>query len=71
MNIVRTRLNIVYPRNSGAVTGIIGTRLARVPVIILSAHDRDAADPHGTNHRRNPMLNPAVSLYRRHIARFP
>lgn len=45
--------HVVHTRNWGSVDGIIGGRLARVPVVIHGEHGRDAADPDGTNRRRN------------------
>lgn len=45
--------HIVHTRNWGTIDGIIGARLARVPVVIHGEHGRDATDPQGTNKRRN------------------
>jgi sugar transferase (PEP-CTERM/EpsH1 system associated) len=45
--------DIVHTRNWGSIDGIIGARLARVPVVIHGEHGRDVSDPDGTNRRRN------------------
>lgn len=43
---------IVHTRNWGTVDGIVGARLARVPVVVHGEHGRHADDPAGTNRRR-------------------
>jgi len=45
--------DVVHTRNWGSIDGIVGARLARVPVVIHGEHGREATDPDGTNRRRN------------------
>jgi sugar transferase (PEP-CTERM/EpsH1 system associated) len=54
--------DIVHTRNWGSVDAIIGARLAGVPVVIHGEHGRDAADPNGTNRRRN-WARRALSMF--------
>jgi sugar transferase (PEP-CTERM/EpsH1 system associated) len=49
----RVSPDIVHTRNWGSIEGIVAARLARVPIIIHGEHGREAADPDGTNRRRN------------------
>jgi sugar transferase (PEP-CTERM/EpsH1 system associated) len=56
--------DIVHTRNWGSIDGIVAARLARVPVVIHGEHGREAADPDGTNRRRNRvrrLLAPLVT----------
>jgi sugar transferase (PEP-CTERM/EpsH1 system associated) len=49
----RTQIDIVHTRNWGAADGIIGGRLAGIPIIIHGEHGRDMSDPDGSNTKRN------------------
>ena len=58
--------DVVHTRNWGTVDGILGGRLARVPVVIHGEHGRDASDVNGRNRRRNlvrRLLAPLVSQF--------
>jgi len=45
--------DIVHTRNWGAVDGILGAKLAGVPIIVHGEHGRDMTDPNGSNRKRN------------------
>jgi sugar transferase (PEP-CTERM/EpsH1 system associated) len=49
----RLKPHVVHTRNWGAVDGIVGGRLARVPVVVHGEHGRDIGDPDGSNRKRN------------------
>lgn len=58
--------HIVHTRNWGTIDGVIAARLAGVRHIVHGEHGREAADPGGTNGRRNRvrrLLNPLVSRF--------
>jgi sugar transferase (PEP-CTERM/EpsH1 system associated) len=44
--------DIVHTRNWGAIDGIIGAKLARIPHVIHGEHGRDMTDPDGSNKKR-------------------
>lgn len=47
------RPHIVHTRNWGSIDGILGARLARVPIVIHGEHGREVSDVHGANRKRN------------------
>jgi len=47
------QIDVVHTRNWGAIDGIIGAKLVRVPYVIHGEHGRDMSDPDGTHTRRN------------------
>ncbi len=49
----KNQIDIVHTRNWGAVDGIIGAILARIPIIIHGEHGRDMTDSDGSNKKRN------------------
>ena len=58
--------DIVHTRNWGAIDGVVASRLAGVKRVIHGEHGREAADPMGTNSRRNRLrksLHPLVSRF--------
>jgi sugar transferase (PEP-CTERM/EpsH1 system associated) len=55
-------IDVVHTRNWGAIDGVIGARLARIPVVIHGEHGRDMTDPEGTNKKRN-LMRKALSYF--------
>ena len=47
------KIDIVHTRAWGASDGIIGARLASVPIVVHGEHGRDINDPDGSNAKRN------------------
>jgi sugar transferase (PEP-CTERM/EpsH1 system associated) len=56
------RPDVVHTRNWGAVDGIIGAYISRVPGIVHSEHGREFSDPEGRNKRRN-IIRKGLSLF--------
>jgi sugar transferase (PEP-CTERM/EpsH1 system associated) len=62
------RPDVVHSRNWGSIDAIVGARLAGTPVVIHGEHGRDAADPHGSNTRRNRARRLLAHLADRMVA---
>jgi sugar transferase (PEP-CTERM/EpsH1 system associated) len=59
----RLKPDVIHTRNWGSIEGVIGGRLARVPVVIHGEHGREAWDVGGRNPRRNRvrrLLSPFI-----------
>ncbi len=59
---MKAKVDIVHTRNWGAIDGIIGARLAGIPVAIHGEHGREIADPQGQNKRRN-LIRKGLSYF--------
>ena len=49
----RTQIDIVHTRGWGAIDGIIGAKLAGIPIVVHGEHGRDMIDSDGSNKKRN------------------
>jgi sugar transferase (PEP-CTERM/EpsH1 system associated) len=58
----KAKVDIVHTRNWGAIDGIIGARLAGVPIAIHGEHGREITDPQGHNKRRN-LIRKGLSYF--------
>jgi sugar transferase (PEP-CTERM/EpsH1 system associated) len=58
----RTRADIVHTRNWGAIDGILGARLARIPIVIHGEHGREISDLDGSYASRN-LIRKGLSYF--------
>ncbi|HWP45678.1 MAG TPA: TIGR03088 family PEP-CTERM/XrtA system glycosyltransferase [Candidatus Limnocylindrales bacterium] len=58
----KVKVDIVHTRNWGAIDGIIGAKLAGIPIVVHGEHGRDITDPYGTNKKKN-LIRKGLSCF--------
>ncbi|KPJ69801.1 hypothetical protein AMJ44_02150 [candidate division WOR-1 bacterium DG_54_3] len=58
----KIQIDIVHTRNWGAIDGIIGAKVARVPYVIHGEHGRDVTDLDGSNIKRK-LIRKGLSYF--------